>query len=150
VYVGGAMAKFAGINVHKRLVAEDAYRQKRYEEALKNAFLGTDKDFLASGFHSFLPATSKYTTAIEHPDTGGSGGSPGCTATAALITGDGKIYIVCGILFHHNGVKYLTSLNPFIRQMQATQEQSLASKAKLRRSVSTTYLQIRVRLIIPI
>jgi len=140
------MAKFAGINVHKRLVAEDAYHKKRYEEALKNAFLGTDKDFLASEFHIFIPATSKPPTVIEHPDTGVSGG---CTATAALITGNGKIYIV-GILSHYNGAKYLASLNPFIRQMQVTRERSLASKAKLRRSVSTTYLQIRVRLIIPI
>ena len=43
-----SVAKFASGNVHKRLVAEDAYREKRYEEALKMAFLGTDQDFLAS------------------------------------------------------------------------------------------------------
>jgi protein phosphatase 2C family protein 2/3 len=46
-FVGAATAKFAGINVHKRLVTEKAYHEKQYEEALKKAFLGTDKDFLA-------------------------------------------------------------------------------------------------------
>jgi hypothetical protein len=44
--VGAAMAKFAGINVHKRLVNEKAYHEKQYKEALKRAFLGTDEDFL--------------------------------------------------------------------------------------------------------
>jgi hypothetical protein len=46
------VAKFSGINVHKRLVTEEAYREKRYKEALKRAFLGTDEDFLAGGFVS--------------------------------------------------------------------------------------------------
>ena len=53
--VGGAMSKFAGTNVHKRLVSEEAYHDKRYEEALKSAFLGTDEDWRASRFHIFLP-----------------------------------------------------------------------------------------------
>ena len=42
------MAKFAGINVHKRLVTEEDYRNGDYEVALKKAFLGTDEDLLAS------------------------------------------------------------------------------------------------------
>ena len=42
------MAKFAGQNVHKRLVAEETYHEKLYEAALKRAFLGTDEDLLAS------------------------------------------------------------------------------------------------------
>ena len=53
--VGGSVAKFSGINVHKRLVTEEAYREKRYEEALKRAFLGTDEDLLARQFYIFLP-----------------------------------------------------------------------------------------------
>lgn len=91
------MAKFAGINVHKRLVAEEAYREKRYEEALKRAFLGTDEDLLARQFHIFLPVefpTSELQTAIEPVDTHS---SAGCTAVAALVTADGKIYVVCDI-----------------------------------------------------
>jgi protein phosphatase 2C family protein 2/3 len=47
---GNAIAKFASNNVHKRLLTEEAYREKRYEEALKRAFLGTDEDFLAGKF----------------------------------------------------------------------------------------------------
>ena len=45
--LGGSVARFAGKNVHKRLVTEDTYREKSYEEALKRAFLGTDEDLLA-------------------------------------------------------------------------------------------------------
>jgi len=70
---GAAMAKFAGINVHKRLVTEKAYHEKQYEEALKRAFLGTDRDFLAAHAKA--------------------SGSLGCTAVAALVTGDDKIYV---------------------------------------------------------
>jgi hypothetical protein len=46
-YPGGTVARFAGQNVHKRLVNEEAYRNKDYEIALKRAFLGTDEDILA-------------------------------------------------------------------------------------------------------
>ena len=44
---GGTVAKFAGKNVHKRLVLDESYQQKQYEVALKKAFLGTDEDLLA-------------------------------------------------------------------------------------------------------
>ena len=44
---GGTVARFAGQNVHKRLVSEEEYRNKEYEAALKRAFLGTDQDILA-------------------------------------------------------------------------------------------------------
>ena len=44
------MAKFAGLNVHKRLVTEEAYKNDDYEVALKKAFLGTDEDILAGQF----------------------------------------------------------------------------------------------------
>jgi protein phosphatase PTC2/3 len=45
-FVGDTVSKFSGINVHKRLVTEKAYHEKRYEDALKSAFIGTDEDFL--------------------------------------------------------------------------------------------------------
>lgn len=70
---GGSVAKFAGQNVHKRLVAEETYHEKLYEAALKRAFLGTDEDLLANPAHTRDPS--------------------GCTAVAALITHDGKIYV---------------------------------------------------------
>ena len=46
-FTGGTVARFAGQNVHKRLVNEEEYRNKDYETALKRAFLGTDEDILA-------------------------------------------------------------------------------------------------------
>ena len=44
---GSGVAKFAGQNVHKRLISEESYHEKQYETALKRAFLGTDEDILA-------------------------------------------------------------------------------------------------------
>lgn len=70
---GSAVAKYAGQNVHKRLVTEDTYKQKDYGQALKHAFLGIDEDLLAN------PANTRE--------------SSGCTAVAALVTNENKIYV---------------------------------------------------------
>jgi len=70
---GSTVARFAGQNVHKRLVTEDSYKEGNYETALKKAFLGTDEDLLANPAHTRDPS--------------------GCTAVAALITPDRKIYV---------------------------------------------------------
>ncbi|KAG8214601.1 PP2C-domain-containing protein [Butyriboletus roseoflavus] len=70
---GNTVAKFAGKNVHRRLLAEEAYREKRYAEAMRRAFLGTDEDLLADPAHTRDPS--------------------GCTAVAALLTHDLKIYV---------------------------------------------------------
>ena len=48
--LGSGVAKFAGLNVHQRLVTEETYKNGDYEVALKKAFLGTDEDLLASQF----------------------------------------------------------------------------------------------------
>jgi protein phosphatase PTC2/3 len=47
---GSGVAKFAGLNLHKRLVKEEAYKNDDYEVALKKTFLGTDEDILAGQF----------------------------------------------------------------------------------------------------
>ncbi|KAF4577146.1 Protein phosphatase 2C 2 [Pleurotus pulmonarius] len=70
---GSTVARFAGQNVHKRLLSEETYQQRQYETALKKAFLGTDEDILANPAHTKDPS--------------------GCTAVAALVTDDGKIYV---------------------------------------------------------
>ncbi|KAF9241184.1 PP2C-domain-containing protein [Melanogaster broomeanus] len=70
---GNTVAKFAGKHVHARLLAEEAYGEKRYDEAMRRAFLGTDEDFLADPSHTRDPS--------------------GCTAVAALLTHDKKIYV---------------------------------------------------------
>jgi protein phosphatase 2C family protein 2/3 len=44
---GGSVARFAGKNVHRRLIQEESYQQQDYEEAMRRAFLGTDEDMLA-------------------------------------------------------------------------------------------------------
>ncbi|KAI6039320.1 PP2C-domain-containing protein [Pisolithus marmoratus] len=70
---GGTVARFAGQNLHRRLVSEEAYRETRYDEALKRAFLGTDEELLADPTHTRDPS--------------------GCTAIAALVTHDRKLYV---------------------------------------------------------
>lgn len=89
---GSTVAKFAGKNVHKRLLAEETYRQKRYDEAMKSAFLGTDEDLLAGmspHYHLGTIATLNFKDPAHTRDPSG------CTAVAALLTHDGKIYVVC-------------------------------------------------------
>lgn len=70
---GATVAKYAGLNVHKRLAQEPTYLEGNYAEALKKAFLGTDEDILKD------PAF------IRDPS--------GCTAVAALVTEDRKIIV---------------------------------------------------------
>ncbi|KAG6878909.1 hypothetical protein C0992_006731 [Termitomyces sp. T32_za158] len=70
---GSTVAKYAGANVHKRLIGEESYKQGQYELAMKRAFLGTDEDLLANPAHTRDPS--------------------GCTAVAALVTTDGQIYV---------------------------------------------------------
>ncbi|KAI8978684.1 phosphatase 2C-like domain-containing protein [Trametes punicea] len=70
---GSAVARYAGQHLHQRLLADDAYRQKDYPRALKNAFLGTDEDIRSN------PEFAR--------------DASGCTAVAALVTKEGKIYV---------------------------------------------------------
>ncbi|EJD50696.1 PP2C-domain-containing protein [Auricularia subglabra TFB-10046 SS5] len=70
---GSSVARYSGRNVHQRLINEESYHEKRYEKALKQAFLGTDEDMRAD-------------PAFMHDPSG-------CTAVAALIADDGKIYV---------------------------------------------------------
>ena len=48
--LGSSVSKYAGQNVHKRLIAEESYKEQNWEMALKKAFLGTDEDLLSSKF----------------------------------------------------------------------------------------------------
>jgi protein phosphatase 2C family protein 2/3 len=70
---GSTVAKFAGKHVHQRLVTEESYQAGDYGKALQQAFLGTDEDLLANPGHTRDPS--------------------GCTAVAALVTHDNKIYV---------------------------------------------------------
>lgn len=64
---GSTVAKFAGLNVHKRLVREEAYKDEDYKLALKKAFLGTDEDLLASQFTFCLLSILLPTRYISRP-----------------------------------------------------------------------------------
>ena len=81
--------------MHKRLVTEEAYKENDYEVALKKAFLGTDEDILASQFmfgHLFVITSPNWmylSVVPAHPRD-----ASGCTAVAALLTSDNKIYVV--------------------------------------------------------
>ncbi|KAK2465254.1 hypothetical protein APHAL10511_002608 [Amanita phalloides] len=68
---GGRVSKYAGEYLHKRLLMEETYHEKRYDAALKRAFLGTDEDLLATRERE----------------------TSGATAVTALMTTDNKIYV---------------------------------------------------------
>jgi len=63
---GSTVARFAGQNVHRRLVNEDLYQAEDYEAALKKAFLGTDEDLLASEVFLFLKKSSDLTESASY------------------------------------------------------------------------------------
>jgi protein phosphatase 2C family protein 2/3 len=94
--LGSSVAKFAGQNVHKRLVTEETYKNDDFEAALKKAFLGTDEDILASQFIIFF-VTSHLDVSVDPAHTRD---PSGCTAVAALLTHDNKIYVVCPLSTH--------------------------------------------------
>jgi hypothetical protein len=92
---GSTVAKYAGLNVHKRLVTEETYKNDDYEVALKKAFLGTDEDILASQFtfgHLFVITLPNWMYLSVDPAH--TREPSGCTAVAALLTSDNKIYVV--------------------------------------------------------
>ncbi|TCD66613.1 Protein phosphatase 2C 2 [Steccherinum ochraceum] len=71
---GGAnVSTYAGKNVHKRLLAEPAYSEGRYNDALKRAFMQTDQEMRT------------------HPEFARD--ASGCTAVAALVTKDNRIIV---------------------------------------------------------
>lgn len=118
---GSTVAKFAGKNVHKRLLAEETYRQKRYDEAMKRAFLGTDEDLLAgTSLHHRLGTV--ITSNLKDPAH--TRDPSGCTAVAALLTHDKKIYVVCRHLIPSSYLSFNTSF----RLMRVTRGRSSVSK----------------------
>ena len=91
---GSGVAKFAGLNVHKRLVTEEAYKIGDYEVAFKKAFLGTDEDFLAGQFFLFFVVVI-LSNWMHFVDPEHAKDHSGCTAVAVLLSHDNKIYVVC-------------------------------------------------------
>ncbi|KAG5719384.1 Phosphatase 2C like protein [Termitomyces sp. T112] len=77
-HCGSYVAKYAEENVHKCLVEEESYKQGQYELAMERAFLRADEDL------SILAKSDKSDHSCQYT---------GCTAIAALVTTDGKIYV---------------------------------------------------------
>lgn len=79
--------------MYKRLLKEEAYHEGKYEEALKATFIGTDEDLRAGMFRckifSDLYLYASVTDPAHERDPSG------CTAVAALITHDRRIFLVC-------------------------------------------------------
>ena len=93
--VGGTVAKFSGQNVHKRLVSEPSYAEHQWEDALKRAFLGTDDDIRAGEFWSVIIHHLPWAHFLSlMPESRFFRDPSGCTAVAALITQDQRIFVV--------------------------------------------------------
>ncbi|KAK4693202.1 protein phosphatase PTC2/3, partial [Phenoliferia sp. Uapishka_3] len=93
---GSSVARFAGDTVHHRLAANDHFKKRDYEAALKRAFLETDEDLRARGVLSGI-RLGWYTymlVFLGSADPDFRGDPSGCTAVAALITSDLKIICV--------------------------------------------------------
>ena len=87
---GSSVAKYAGQHVAERLASEPTYAEGDYPAALKRAFLGTDEDLRAGKPRLlYLHACSTNSDPAFFHDPSG------CTAVAALITADRKLYVVC-------------------------------------------------------
>jgi len=69
---GSTVARFAGDTVHSRLQGIEDYKNKKYEAALKRAFISTDEDLRSNPDFQNDPS--------------------GCTAVVTLITPQGSIY----------------------------------------------------------
>jgi hypothetical protein len=93
VNAGGAAAKFACQAVHKKLVAEPAYREKQWAAALKAAFLNADTE-LRSGMRIAWTCVNRAVLLMSVVDPGHARDPSGCTAVGTLITSDGKLICV--------------------------------------------------------
>ena len=97
-----SVAKYAAQNFHKRLVAEESYKERNWELALKIAFLGTDEDLRTGKFFSIesrhlLRNLSLWKAPLSQKE-------PGSCVVTALLTRDNKIYVVSpwnGLDLHH-------------------------------------------------
>jgi len=69
---GSTVARFAGDTVHHRLAGIEDYKNKKYEAALKRAFISTDEDLRSNADFQNDPS--------------------GCTAVVTLLTPEGNIY----------------------------------------------------------
>lgn len=70
---GHTIAQYAGASLHKRLTSDPAYEEADWKTALKSAFLGIDVDLRQD------PNFSRDTS--------------GCTAVAAVITDDWRVFV---------------------------------------------------------
>lgn len=90
---GSTVASYAGNHVHKRLVREDAYKEQDWKLALKRAFLDTDED-IRQGTTPCTSAPMSLINILPTLDPDFVYDSSGCTAVAALLTRDRRIFVV--------------------------------------------------------
>ena len=90
LFVGDRVAKYAGEHVHQIVKEQEAFQKGDYIKALEDGFLATD---IALQEGILLPQNIRDADAAldRHYEDEPSG----CTATAALITEDNVIYVVC-------------------------------------------------------
>jgi len=70
---GQNVAKYSGEQLHKRIATDDAFKREDYKIAIKNGFLGTDRDLKKDPDFSNDPS--------------------GCTAVTALVTPDNRVFV---------------------------------------------------------
>ena len=86
---GDKVALFAGENIHKILAKQEAFKNKDFEQALKDGFLATDRAILSGKHLDFWLRANL----IKYADPKYEEEVSGCTASVGLISKT-TIYVV--------------------------------------------------------
>jgi protein phosphatase PTC2/3 len=103
-FLGAAVAKYCGQFLHKKVLDEPTFSEKKYENALRDGFLKTDRDLREGKEFALCGQTQTqkkkknnppiYSNATSYLDKEFANDSSGCTAVVALITEDNHVLVV--------------------------------------------------------
>ena len=57
---GDKVALYTGENLHKIIAKQEAFKQKNFEQALKDGFLAIDRAILSGGYHNSVQAEQEW------------------------------------------------------------------------------------------
>lgn len=91
---GDKVAIYAGEHLHKIIAKQDAFKQKNFEQALKDGFLAVDRAILNGLSSTITRLLARVLTNLPCTDPKYEEEVSGCTASVGIITHD-KIFVVC-------------------------------------------------------
>lgn len=94
---GDKVALYAGEHLHNIVAKQESFKNKDFEQALKDGFLAIDRAILSGRLHTTHDISGPARLAADKPartDPKYEEEVSGCTASVGIITKD-KIYVVC-------------------------------------------------------